>query len=238
MQVVSESKKQIAACNIEGECDDCVNLLVNKNKEKLLSGEQGECLSGRLIILDSHDGAEHRKTTSKKFSIVSFSSQLISKSSVSLGMSPASSQNILTWQQMLGNETAANLFPVLQPIHERKKAMLQTSTPDCLKKCDFVCVIFIMAKCCACSLLIHCTTGSITLSCFASAKEVKDALMRTMSAKSFLMTIKSITGTGPRRAPSKEQVSSNKGSHSKKKQVVWIDEINLEFHILARIQIC
>ena len=41
MQVVSESKKQVMACKIEGECDDCVNLLVNENKEKPLSGEQG-----------------------------------------------------------------------------------------------------------------------------------------------------------------------------------------------------
>ena len=107
---------------------------MNENKEKPLSGEQGECLSGSVIIMNSCDGAEHRKTQSKKVSIVSFSSQLISKNSIKLGMSPASSHNILTWQQMLGSETSHNLFPILRPIYERKKHMLETA-PDFLNGC-------------------------------------------------------------------------------------------------------
>ena len=113
--------------------DDYVEMLVNKTKKKVTEGE--DSLRKKVIILDSYDGAEHRKTQSKKVSIVSFSSQLISKNSIRLGMSPASSHNILTWQQMIGSETSQNLFPVLEPIYERKKHMLETA-PVCLNGCD------------------------------------------------------------------------------------------------------
>ena len=132
MKVVKDSKTQIMACRIEGLYDDYVGMLVNKTKKRMT---EGDSLGGRAMILDSYDGAEHRKTQSKKVSIVSFSSQLISKNSIRLGMSPASSHNILTWQQMIGSETSQNLFPVLEPIYERKKHMLETA-PVCLNGCD------------------------------------------------------------------------------------------------------
>ena len=71
MKVLNDSKNQVMTCRFEGLiCDDCVEILVNKTKNKVT---EGDSLGGMVMILNSCDGAEHRKTQSKKVSIVSFS---------------------------------------------------------------------------------------------------------------------------------------------------------------------
>ena len=58
-------------------------------------------LQGKVIVLDSYDGAEHQKRThKKKTSILSFSSQMFSAETLAAGASPEESFNILTWQKM------------------------------------------------------------------------------------------------------------------------------------------
>ena len=74
-----------------------------------------------IIIIDSFDGAQHRRTSKERTNIVSFSSQMLTLNSIKAGYSTSASRNILTWQQMIGTESYANLMPVLEPIYERKK---------------------------------------------------------------------------------------------------------------------
>ena len=59
---------------------------------------------------------------------------MLTLNSIKAGYSTSASRNILTWQQMIGTESYANLMPVLEPIYERKKAVLNNNLriePDC-----------------------------------------------------------------------------------------------------------
>ena len=54
--------------------------------------------------------------------------------SVKAGYFTLVSRNILTWQQMIGAETYANLIPVLDSVYERKKEIHNKNLriqPDC-----------------------------------------------------------------------------------------------------------
>ena len=107
----------MACGKIHGKYDDYLEML--KAKHSRLGRE----LDGDIIVLDSYDGAEHRWTLKKKTSIISFSSQLFTPAIVNSGLSAAESVNILTWQQMIGDEKVCNLFPALEEIYERKKVL-------------------------------------------------------------------------------------------------------------------
>jgi hypothetical protein len=79
----------------------------------------------KVIVLDSYDGAEHSTTAGKRKNVISFSSQLFCKETVASGETTAGSFNILTWQQVMGEEKASVLFPVLVPIFEEKTDLMQ-----------------------------------------------------------------------------------------------------------------
>ena len=53
-------------------------------------------------------------------------SQLISPKLLQSGVTAGSSHSILTWQQLLGQETAQNLFPVLKNIYNDKNKLQKT----------------------------------------------------------------------------------------------------------------
>ena len=94
-------KKVVKASKIAGDYKTYIEILL----QKILKIHNKE-LSGDIIILDSYDGAEHRKAQKQKSIIILFSSQLISEDLINSGLSAGSSHNILTWLQMLGSETA------------------------------------------------------------------------------------------------------------------------------------
>jgi len=72
--------------------------------------------------MDSYDGAEHRKIKNMKTGIVSFSSQICNATIIKeKGATPASSFNILIWQQYIGDENRSNLFPALTDVYARKR---------------------------------------------------------------------------------------------------------------------
>ena len=114
----SESKANIKTARIKGTFKDYIKLIVDSYTNR------GVTLDDELIVMDSYDGAEHRSTSNKRISIISFSSQIISRSLIeSAKASPASSLNILTWQQLVGEEKAMNLFPALMDMYACKHEM-------------------------------------------------------------------------------------------------------------------
>ena len=78
----------------------------------------------KMMIIDSYDGAEHVNTSTQKIGIISFSSQLLSKSIIESGASAGSSLNILTWKQIIGQEKCGTLFPALDSVYKCKKNII------------------------------------------------------------------------------------------------------------------
>ena len=111
--------KSLSTARIGGTFADYLSMM-----EKTFTKNHDENLDDELIIIDSYDGAEHKRTTKGKTGIISFNSQMISPSSIS-SCSPASSTNILTWQQVVGDEKFATLFPALNNIYKCKAEIRQ-----------------------------------------------------------------------------------------------------------------
>ena len=108
---------QVDAAKIAGGYDDYMIIMAKKHQQK------NRKLFGNVIVLDSYDGAEHKRTRKGKTGIVSFSSQMFSASTVEDGASPAKSLNILTWQQMVGDKKDTNVFPAVKKIYSVKERM-------------------------------------------------------------------------------------------------------------------
>ena len=109
----AEKKEDIFTARIKGNFTNYIDMMTKKfTNTDIVLGDQ-------RIIIDSYDGAEHSKTTKRKVGIISFNSQLLSTSSISV-CSPASSINILTWQQLVGEEKFSTLYPALKKTFESK----------------------------------------------------------------------------------------------------------------------
>ena len=67
--------------------------------------------TGKVMALDSYDGAEHMNTEKSRTNPLSFSSILLSCRTVSDGWSAGKSLNILTWQQMNCEEKVEFIYP-------------------------------------------------------------------------------------------------------------------------------
>eukprot|EP00978_Attheya_sp_CCMP212_P027084 scaffold90288_cov52-Attheya_sp.AAC.5 len=112
----------LCAAKIVGTYGDYVSMMKKKHAENgHLMGD-----NEKLIVLDSYDGAEHSTTAGKRLNVVSYSSQaqVFSRGTVAAGVTTAGSFNILTWQQVIGEEKCANVFPVLESIFEQKKKLM------------------------------------------------------------------------------------------------------------------
>ena len=79
-----------------------------------------DVIYNETIVLDSYDGAEHRNIKKSKTSIVSFSSQILTTKSISSGLLTVMQENILTWQQTIGSETASNMLSILKPTFKER----------------------------------------------------------------------------------------------------------------------
>ena len=128
--LLSESlDNQVVAEKIDADYDAYMQILVDKHQ---LSNKNKLC--GDIIMMDSFDGAEHSNNPRTCRNIVSYNSQLLSAGTINDGNSPAQSFNILTWQQVLGDEKCANIFPVVDSVYESKKKLINEgleSLPSC-----------------------------------------------------------------------------------------------------------
>eukprot|EP00978_Attheya_sp_CCMP212_P039102 scaffold200342_cov24-Attheya_sp.AAC.1 len=94
----------LSAAKIVGTYSNYVNMMKMKNVSKGHSMPMDE----PMIVLDSNNGAEHSTTAGKRLNVVLYSSQIFSGKTVAAGVTTAESFNILTWQQVIGEEKCAN----------------------------------------------------------------------------------------------------------------------------------
>ena len=112
----SNKEDDVMVARIDGSFEDYVKMMTDKYSNMKIE------LDNNRIVIDSYDGAEHKKTTKGKVGLVSFNSQLLSPSSITK-CSPASSLNILTWQQLVGEEKLNLLIPALKGIYKSRADM-------------------------------------------------------------------------------------------------------------------
>ena len=95
-----------------------ITLKKHKSNNKLVKGE--------VIVLDSHDGAEHCTSSGIRASIASHNSQIFpSPCNMMKGKHhPAKSFNILIWQQILADEKLENIIPAVDSMCEEKKKLM------------------------------------------------------------------------------------------------------------------
>jgi hypothetical protein len=108
----------LPAAKIDGTYSDYFDHMSKKFERK------GHAMSGNIIVLDSYDGAEHSTTPGKRCNVVSYSSQVFNGSTVAAGFSTGQSLNILTWQQVQGEEKAPNVFAAVEDIFEQKQILM------------------------------------------------------------------------------------------------------------------
>ena len=107
-----KSEDIVIGAKIKGLYKDYIMMMFNKHSRKKRD------LSGEVLVINRYDGAVHNQTKKGRTGIISFSSQMCSDKTIIDGASPAQSMNILTWQQMIGEENRTNLFPAIQKILE------------------------------------------------------------------------------------------------------------------------
>jgi hypothetical protein len=103
--------KKIVGAKIDGTYKDYIMLLKTKHERKGRKVED----STQAIILDSFDGAEHLRSKKDITSVISFSSVLFAPNWINdKTVSPSSSLNMLTWQQLLGHESLSTIMPAVK----------------------------------------------------------------------------------------------------------------------------
>ena len=127
VQAIWKSKRvenEVIGARIAGGFKEHVVRMANKHIRK------GRTLSGDILVINSYDGAEHTNTKKGKTGIVSFSSQMCSTSTIKDGASTAKSMNILTWQQMVGDENRKNIFPAIKETLKEIKQLKENGIPE------------------------------------------------------------------------------------------------------------
>ena len=126
-------EEELMGAKLRGTYTDYANMMIAKHSNS------GRSIEGNALIIDSYDGAIHSNTDKKETNVVSYSSQLLTSSTVSAGAKPASSWNILTWMQISGKEKCANIFPAIQDVYKEKRLLRADNTNaniDCYEMHD------------------------------------------------------------------------------------------------------
>jgi len=110
-------EEELMGAKMCGTYTDYKNMMIAKHNNS------GRSTEGNAIIIDSYDGAIHYNTDKKEANVVSYSSQLLTSSTMSAGAKPASSWNILSWMQLPGKEKCTIIFPVIQEVYNEKKLL-------------------------------------------------------------------------------------------------------------------
>lgn len=102
--------KKIMSAKICGNYVDYVEYTMRKKEEF------GNLLDKNLIFLDSYDNAVHTSNARNHISIVSYSTQLVLKSTIDSGSSTAKSLDIFTMQQVAVDEKREFIYRIVRPI--------------------------------------------------------------------------------------------------------------------------
>eukprot|EP00551_Chaetoceros_affinis_P016131 CAMPEP_0203712330 /NCGR_PEP_ID=MMETSP0091-20130426/69973_1 /ASSEMBLY_ACC=CAM_ASM_001089 /TAXON_ID=426623 /ORGANISM="Chaetoceros affinis, Strain CCMP159" /LENGTH=776 /DNA_ID=CAMNT_0050590301 /DNA_START=350 /DNA_END=2681 /DNA_ORIENTATION=- len=122
-------QKELIGAKIDGGYAEYMNLMMKKHMDKGRMNIDGN--DGGQIVIDSIDGAEHRKSKTDITSIISFSSMMfVSDMIQTKEVTAGSSLNILTWQQVRGTETLHTMMPAVKEYFEEKKAYREIRRND------------------------------------------------------------------------------------------------------------
>ena len=126
---------------IEGSYEDYIKLLQDSYERRHDIHPEDT----NLILIDSYDGARHHNTGKKETNIVSFSTKLLSDSSICDGYGGGTSLNILTWQQMRGDKAARTVYPAIESVLMNKYELGKKCNQDHPK--NTACTNCMMEKC-------------------------------------------------------------------------------------------
>lgn len=107
-------EEELMGEKLRGPYTDYKNIMIAKHNN------YGRSIEGNALIIDKYNDTIHSNIDRKETNVVSYSSQLLTSSTVSAEAKPASSWNILTWIQISGKEKCANIFPIIQQVYEEK----------------------------------------------------------------------------------------------------------------------
>ena len=118
---------EIVGAKLSGSLNNFVDLMVSKVMRSALKHKVDVIDGEDLILLNSFDGAEAIKTKKKITSVISFSSSIITSSTIQNKVLQAgSSSNILTWQQVIAKEDLPTMQKTLESyIIKRQEYVLQ-----------------------------------------------------------------------------------------------------------------
>ena len=120
----SSTEKSVPSARISGDFEDYVMLLAQRYHKRNIK------MTGNFMVLNSYDGAEHLKTEKKRTNIISFSSKLLGASVIKCGVTAGGSRNILTWQQVKGEEKANVVVPALESQYRSMCAIVEKEDKD------------------------------------------------------------------------------------------------------------
>ena len=113
----------IEGAKVEGNVTSWLKLMAEKHKR------MGRDVSGDIICLDSYDGAEHMRSNKRRINVVSFSSQLFSKSAiVNNKCSTGKSIEIFTWQQIMAEETHSTMLPAVTSVFTERELVKKSES--------------------------------------------------------------------------------------------------------------
>ena len=132
---LARSKDEVQGARIKGNFEDYTKLMIADHEKK------GRNIgNGKIIVVDSYDGAEHLKTDKKKTSVISFSSKMLSETIICSGNSAGKSFDILTWQQMKCDEKPSTMFPILEDVFKQKRQTVTKGVHKSLVKDCEICL--------------------------------------------------------------------------------------------------
>ena len=90
-------------------------------------------VKGKMLVIDSFDGAVHSSTNTKDSGSVLYSTLLFHPDYCMNGVSLATSTFLLTWMNSLTGESRETLFPLLIPIYKKQQLLQSKATirPGC-----------------------------------------------------------------------------------------------------------
>ena len=116
---VKDDNNPVIAAKISGTYGTYVNILAGQQKLRM-KGINNCVYKTNQLVIDVFDGAHHCHNVKNPMSIITFSFQFLSKSSIHKIGSSEESGKICTWMQQMGPDKPENLFPVLGEIYKEK----------------------------------------------------------------------------------------------------------------------
>ena len=127
-QLAEAKEKELNGARLDGGYNKYMELLKNHHEvnDRNVDVDVGDG-DRSVIVLDSIDGAEHKKSKSTITSVISFSSSMLCGEWINAHrVTGGASSHILTWQQLRAKESIHTMMPAVKSYFEEKKILRQS----------------------------------------------------------------------------------------------------------------